>query len=105
MCRFNLKPVFMSSAAKVFRPAAVWAGMDKITGINTTALDGIQTNLRKLHEAAHKIAAAPARRAEPVELVEPLVEMLEAQRAIEASAVVVRRASDAFDGLLDALRS
>jgi hypothetical protein len=79
--------------------------MDKITGINTTALDGIQTNLRKLHEAAHAIASAPARDAEPVELIEPLVEMIEAQRAIEASAVVLRRADDAFDSVLDALRS
>jgi len=79
--------------------------MDKITGINTTALDGIQTNLRKLHEAAHQIAAAPAQGAGPVEVVEPLVEMIEAQRAIEASAVVLRRAHDAFDSVLDALRS
>jgi hypothetical protein len=79
--------------------------MDKITGINTTALDGIQTNLRKLHEAAHKIASAPAQGAEPVEVIEPLVEMIEAQRAIEASAAVVRRANDAFDSVLDSLRS
>jgi flagellar basal body rod protein FlgC len=79
--------------------------MDKITGINTTALDGIQTNLRKLHEAAHKIAAAPAQGAEPVEVIEPLVEMIEAQRAIEASAVVLRRANDALDSVLDSLRS
>jgi flagellar basal body rod protein FlgG len=79
--------------------------MDKIAGINTTALDGIQTNLRKLHQAAHEIATAPVERAEPVELVEPLVEMLEAQRAIEASAVVLRRANDTFDSVLEALRS
>jgi len=79
--------------------------MDKITGIHTTALDGIRTNLRKLHEAAHKIATAPVERQEPIELVEPLVDMLEAQRAIEASAVVLRRANDAFDSVLDSLRS
>jgi flagellar basal body rod protein FlgC len=79
--------------------------MDKITGINMTALDGIQTNLRKLHEAAHQIASAPARGAEPVEVIEPLVEMIEAQRAIEANAVVMRRANDALDSVLDALRS
>jgi flagellar basal body rod protein FlgC len=94
----------MSSAAKVSPPAAVPIGMDKITGINTTALDGIQTNLRKLYEAAHKIAATPAQGTEPVELVEPLVEMIEAQRAIEANAVVMRRANDALDSVLDALR-
>jgi hypothetical protein len=79
--------------------------MDKITGINTTALDGIQTNLRKLHEAAHQIASAPAHAGEPVEVVEPLVEMIEAQHAIEASAVVLRRVNDALDSVLEALRS
>ena len=79
--------------------------MDKITGINTTALDGIQTNLRKLQEAAHEIATAPVERAEPTELAEPLVKMLEAQRAIEANAVVLRRANDALDSVLDSLRS
>jgi hypothetical protein len=95
----------MSSTPQVSPFAAVWPGMDKITGINTTALDGIQSNLRKLHEAAHKIAAAPATAAEPTELIEPLVEMIEAQRAIEASALVLRRANDAFDSVLDSLRS
>ena len=79
--------------------------MDKITGINMTALDGIQRNLRKLHEAAHEIASSPARGAEPVEVVEPLVELIEAQRAIEASAAVLKRANEAFDGVLDALRA
>jgi flagellar basal body rod protein FlgC len=78
--------------------------MDKITGINTTALDGIQTNLRKLHEAAHTIASAPAKAAEPVEVIEPLVEMLEAQRAIEASAAVLRRTNDALDSVLESVR-
>jgi hypothetical protein len=79
--------------------------MDKITGINQTALDGIQTNMRRLHEAAHEIASAPATRAEPTELAEPLVTMLEAQRAIEASAAVMRRANDALDSVLEALRA
>jgi hypothetical protein len=95
----------MSSTAKVLPPAVVPGGMDKITGINTTALDGIQTNLRKLQEAAHEIAAAPVERAEPTELAEPLVKMLEAQRAIEANAIVLRRANDALDSVLEALRS
>jgi hypothetical protein len=78
--------------------------MDKITGINTTALDGIQTNLRRLQEAAREIASAPARGAEPAEIVEPLVEMIEAQRAIEASAAVLRRTDDTLDTVLKALR-
>ncbi len=95
----------MSSTTKVLPFAAVWPGMDKITGINTTALDGIQTNLRKLHEAAHEIATAPATRRGAHGARRALVEMIEAQRAIEASAVVLRRANDAFDSVLDALRS
>lgn len=79
--------------------------MDKIAGINQTALEGIQRGMRKLHEAAHEIATAPVRGAEPTELAEPLVEMLEAQRAIEALAAVLRRANGAFDRVLEALRS
>jgi hypothetical protein len=77
--------------------------MDKITGLNQTALDGIQRNLQKLHKAAHEIASAPVQGREPKELAEPLVDMIEAQRAIEASAVVMRRADDAFDSVLEAL--
>jgi hypothetical protein len=79
--------------------------VDKITGLNQTAFDGIQRGMRKLHEAAHEIATAPVERTEPTELVRPLVEMLEAQRAIEASAVVLRRANDAMDCVLEALGS
>jgi flagellar basal body rod protein FlgC len=77
--------------------------MDKITGINQTALDGIETNQRRLREAAHEIATAPASVAEPIELIEPLVEMIEAQRALEASAAVLRRTNEAVDSVLEAL--
>jgi hypothetical protein len=77
--------------------------MDKITGLNQTALDGIQRGMRKLQEAAHEIATAPVEGAEVAELAKPLVEMLEAQRAIEASAIVLRRANDAIDSVLEAL--
>jgi hypothetical protein len=95
----------MSTGAQVLLPAAVPVGMDKIAGIQSTALDGIQRGVRKLHEAAHEIAAAPVRGAEPTELAEPLVAMLEAQRTIEASAAVLRRANGALDRVLEALRS
>jgi len=78
--------------------------MDKMSGINQTALEGIKTSSRRLHEAAHEIATAPAERAEPTDFAEPVVQMLEAQRAIEASATVLRRANDALDNVLDALR-
>ena len=78
--------------------------MDKIDFVLKTALGGIQTNLRKLNDAAKEIASAPARGAEPTELDKALVDALEAQRAIEASAVVMRRADQALGALLDALR-
>ena len=78
--------------------------MDKMSGIQQAALEAIKASSRRLHEAAHEVATAPAERAEPTDLAEPVVQMLEAQRAIEASAVVLRRANDALDRVLDALR-
>lgn len=62
-------------------------------------------NQRRLDEAAYAIVTSPAREAEATELTEPLVAMIEAQRAIEASAAVLRRTNDALDGFLEALRS
>jgi len=94
----------MSSPAKVLPLAAVTVVMDKIDSVLRTALGGIQTNLRKLKDAANDIATAPARGADPTELDKSLVEALEAQRAIEASAVVMRRADESLGTLLDALR-
>lgn len=77
--------------------------MDKIDSVLQTALGGIQTQLRKLHDAANEIATAPARGAEPTELDKPLLDALEAQRALEASAAMIRRADKALGTLLDAL--
>jgi hypothetical protein len=77
--------------------------MDKIDSVLQTSLSGIQTQLRKIHEAANEIATAPARGAEPTELDKPLIKALEAQRALEASAVVMRRAEHALGTLIDAL--
>ncbi len=94
----------MSSAAKVLLRAVVTVVMDKIDSVLRTALGGIQTNLRKLNDAANEIATAPARGAEPTDFDKALVEALEVQRAIEASAVVMRRADQALGTLLDALR-
>ena len=94
----------MSSSPKVSALAAVTAGMDKIDSVLQTALGGIQRNLRKLDDAANEIATAPARDAEPTEIDKALVEALEAQRALEASALVMRRADQALGTLLDALR-
>jgi len=95
----------MSSRAKVLPGAAVPSGMDKLPSATQSALKGIETNLRKLNAAAHTIATAPVQGTEPTELAEPLVAMLEAQRAIEASAAVLKRANAALDSVLDSLRS
>ncbi len=94
----------MSSAAKVLLRAAVTVVMDKIDSVLRTALGGIQTNLRKLNDAANEIATAPAHGVEPTDFDKALVDALEAQRAIEASAAVMRRADQALGTLLDALR-
>jgi hypothetical protein len=78
--------------------------MDKISGVLQTALGGVQSSLKVLDQAAQKIATAPVRRDEPTDLAAPLVDALVAQRALEASAAVMRRADDALGTLLDALR-
>lgn len=78
--------------------------MDKISGVFQTALGGVQSSLKALDTAAQKIATAPARRDEPTDLADPLVAALVAQRSLEASAAVMKRADDALGTLLDALR-
>ena len=75
--------------------------MDKISGISDSALGGVQASLKKLNRAANEIATAPVRRTEPTELVDPLVDALEAQRALEASAKVLQRADQVLGTLLD----
>ena len=78
--------------------------MDKISGVLQTALGGVQSSLNALDQAARKIATAPVRRDEPTDLADPLVDALVAQRALEASAAVLRRADDVLGTLVDALR-
>jgi flagellar basal body rod protein FlgC len=75
--------------------------MDKISGITESALGGVQTSLRKLNQAAHDVATGPVRRTEPTELVDPLVDALEAQRTLEASAKVLQRADEMLGSMLD----
>jgi hypothetical protein len=75
--------------------------MDKISGVTETALGGIQSSLKKLNQAANEIATAPAQRTEPTEHVDALVDALEAQRALEASAKVMQRADQMLGTLLD----
>jgi len=75
--------------------------MDKISSVLPIAMGGIERASRKLNDAAQEVASAPVRRDEPTELVDPLVRALEAQRALEASANVVRRADEMLGTLLD----
>jgi hypothetical protein len=82
----------------------VFAAMDKISGVLQIALGGMQSSLKALDQAAQKIASAPVRRDEPTDLAEPLVDALVAQRSLEASAAVMKRADDALATVLDALR-
>ena len=72
--------------------------MDKIAAVNQIALGGIQKSLERLNQAAHDVATAAIEREDPIDLADPLLS------ALEASAAVLRRADDAFDSLLDALR-
>lgn len=65
------------------------------------ALSGVQTNLRGLDRSAHEIASAQAERVEPVELIDPLVDSIVQQRALEASASVIRRVDEALGTLID----
>jgi hypothetical protein len=74
--------------------------MDRISGVLQAALGGIQRASRKLDAAAQEIGSSPVRRDEPTELADPLVRALEAQRALEASASLVRRTDEMLRSLL-----
>jgi hypothetical protein len=82
---------------------AVFAAMDKISGVLQGALGGVQSSLKALDAAAQKIATAPVRRDESAGLADPLVDALVAQRSLEASAALIERADDMFGALLDEL--
>ena len=94
LCRLGLK-------SRADRPSP--EAMDKISGVAQSAVGGVQSSLKRLDAAARSIATAPVRRDEPTALADPLVDALAAQRSLEASAAVIRRADDALRSLLDAL--
>ncbi len=75
--------------------------MDKISGSLQTALAGIDRSAKRLDQAAQDVASATARRGEPVDVVDSLVQALEAQLALEASAKVMERADEMLGTLLD----
>jgi len=63
------------------------------------ALSGIQAGHRGLEQSAHEIATAGS--AEPVDLADPLIDAMQHQRALEASANVMRRVDDTLGMLID----
>jgi flagellar hook-associated protein FlgK len=77
--------------------------MDKISAVFQTALGGVRSSLRRLDTATQQIATAPVRSDEPADLADPLVDALATQRALEASAAVLRRADEMLGTLIDAL--
>jgi Flagellar basal body rod FlgEFG protein C-terminal len=91
----------MSKRHQVLRAPVVCGGMDKISGTLQTALGGMQSSLKRLREAAHDIAGATGQRSAPIERVDSLVRALAAQRALEASAQMVKRADEMLGSLLD----
>jgi hypothetical protein len=74
--------------------------MDAVASVSHAALAGIDRNLRALGKTAQQIAA-PADRAEPGGLAEPLVRAQEQRQAIQASVRVLECADRMLGALLD----
>ena len=74
--------------------------MDAIASVSQTALAGIDRNLRALGRTAQEIAA-PADRAEPGSLAEPLVRMHQQRLAIGACVRVLECADRMLGTLVD----
>ncbi len=75
--------------------------MNTTYSVLTSALGGIQQNLRGLKADAHRLATTAVERTDPLELADPLVSALQHQRGLEASAAALRHADDAIGTLLD----
>ena len=75
--------------------------MDSTLSALTSAAGGIQSKLRGLQQTAHEIATASAAREEPAELATSLIDALVQQRALEASANVMRRIDEAIGTMID----
>jgi len=75
--------------------------MDSAFSALTSAASGIQANLRGLQQTAHEIASATANGEAPTELADSLVDAIVQQRALEASANVIRRVDEAIGSLID----
>ena len=96
----NAAQVSDGAAVKLIEIALSQRIMTSSTAI-ASALSGIQSGLRGLERSAHAIATGHGDRAEPVDLVEPLVDAIVYQRALEASANVLHRVDDALGSLID----
>lgn len=69
--------------------------------VYAASLGGVQKNLRSLSADAHRIAAAPVDRADPLELVEPLVSSFRHQQGLGASEYALGVAHEALGTFLD----
>ena len=75
--------------------------MDSAFSALTSAASGIQSNLRGLQQTAHDIATAGANGESPIDLADSLVDAIVQQRALEASANVMRRVDEAIGSIID----
>ena len=75
--------------------------MDAAFSALTSAASGIQTNLRGLQQTAHAIATGSVNGDSPIDLADSLVDAIVQQRALEASANVMRRVDEAIGSIID----
>ena len=75
--------------------------MDSAFSALTSAASGIQTNLRGLQQTAQEIATASVNDESPLDLTDSLVDAMVQQRALEASANVMRRVDEAIGTIID----
>ncbi len=77
--------------------------MNTNLSVLSTGMRGIQRGMRSLQQEAQNVAQATADGAAPVELAESLVNTLQYQRGIQASAKVIQRADEPLGSLIDML--
>ena len=103
LCSILLRsPVFPSLLAPI---ASSFKGSDVNTNLSalSAGLRGIQRGMKGLQQEAQNVAQATADGSAPVELAESLVNTLQHQRGIQASAKVIQRADETLGSLIDML--
>jgi flagellar hook-associated protein FlgK len=72
-----------------------------IGSVVNQGLLGIQNSQASIQQSAQKIASAATKPAEPVDLVEPLINIKAQTQVFDSSAKVVKAADEAIGTLLD----